>query len=163
MSTTAERAAVAASALIVTSLVTAGCATTGDDATPAATGSQQAQAPRAPVAGEPSRDGSGTGPAQALRAQMRAQARPAPTWMVGQFVGTGAGGRLTDIALTVTADGRLSGSVGKVSAEGQYVGNGRVLWAHGNESLVERRGAGFRLVQTKNPANVTDYVRRPAP
>lgn len=132
--------AIAAAGLLAAALIVAGCASPGGGTSAPVMSSQE----------------------QATRAQMRAQAKPAPAWMVGQFLGTGAGGQLTDIELTVTADGRLDGRIGSITADGQYVGNSRVLWAHGNESLVERRGDGFRLVQTKNPSNVTDYVRRGA-
>lgn len=138
----AQRRTGLAALLASTALLAAGCASPGGGGTSAPVVSTQEQA---------------------TRAQMRAQAKPAPVWMVGQFTGTGAGGQLTDIELTVATDGRLSGKVGSITADGQYVGNSRVLWAHGNESLVERRGEGFRLVQTRNPSNVTDYVRKAVP
>ena len=91
---------------------------------------------------------------------MRDQAQPAPPWLVGQYSGAKLNSELRNIELSVEPDGRLVGKVAGVSAEGQYIGNGRVVWSHGNESMIDRMPNGFRMVQAKNPGNVTEYFRK---
>lgn len=93
-------------------------------------------------------------------ATMQARAQPAPPWMVGSFVGTSLRSGLRNIAIDVAADGGIRGRVGDLQAQGQYIGASRILWAHGNESIVERRGRGFRVTQVKDPANVIEYQPR---
>jgi hypothetical protein len=125
-------------ALLVSLALVAGCAGTADR----------------PSGGPGSRD---PGPNAAA---MRERAQPAPAWMIGRFLGTNSATGRTDVELEVDAAGRLTGRTGSVEAVGQYIGNSRVLWAHGTEAIVERRPNGFRLAQTRNPANATEYVRR---
>ena len=91
---------------------------------------------------------------------MKTRAQPAPAWLVGKFFGTNVRSGLQNIEMEVGADGRIAGRVGDITAEGQYIGNNRILWGHGSESMIERRGNGLRVVQIKDPANVTDYQRR---
>ncbi len=97
----------------------------------------------------------------AVVARQKAQAQPAPTWMVGSFVGKHISAPIQDVALTVDATGRLKGDFSGIVATGQYIGSNRVLWSHGSEVIVERRPDGFRLVQTRNPGNAIDYTRKP--
>ena len=99
-------------------------------------------------------------PAPIVAAAMRDQAQPAPSWLVGVYSGAKLNSELRNIELSVEPDGRLIGRVAGVSAEGQYIGNGRVVWSHGNESLIDRMPNGFRMVQAKNPGNVTEYFRK---
>lgn len=91
---------------------------------------------------------------------MKTRAQPAPGWLVGKFFGTNMRSGLQNIEMEVAADGKISGRVGDITAEGQFIGNNRILWSHGSESMIERRGNGLRVVQIKDPANVTDYQRR---
>lgn len=93
-------------------------------------------------------------------ATMKARAQPAPPWMVGRFSGTNLRSGLQNIEIDVSANGRLLGRVADLTAEGQYIGNSRIIWAHGNESIIEQRGNGFRVTQVKDPGNVTEYLRK---
>lgn len=107
-------------------------------------------------------DSSSTGPTVSggTTDAMKARAQPAPTWLVGKFFGANVRSGLQNIEMEVDADGKVGGRVGDITAEGQYIGNNRILWSHGSESMIERRGNGLRLVQVKDPGNVTDYQRR---
>ena len=91
---------------------------------------------------------------------MKTRAQPAPAWLVGKFFGTNMRSGLQNIEMEVAADGKITGRVGDITADGQFIGNNRILWSHGSESMIERRGNGLRVVQIKDPANVTDYQRR---
>ncbi|MFT4101459.1 MAG: hypothetical protein QM674_10560 [Burkholderiaceae bacterium] len=108
----------------------------------------------------PSQGRGDDGALESAVATMRSRAQPAPAWMVGSFVGTSLRSGLRNIAIDVAADGGIRGRVGDLQAQGQYIGASRILWAHGNESIVERRGSGFRVMQVKDPANVIEYQRR---
>ncbi len=108
----------------------------------------------------PSPDRSDDGAIPSIVATMRTRAQPAPSWMVGSFVGTSLRSGLRNIAIDVAADGGIRGRVGDLQAQGQYIGASRILWAHGNESIVERRGRGFRVTQVKDPGNVIEYQPR---
>lgn len=106
--------------------------------------------------------GSGSdGADPAVVERQRTQARPAPPWMVGRFSGRHLTAPIQDISLEVDAAGRLTGQVSGILATGQYIGNDRVLWSHGSEVVVQRQPNGFRLVQTRNPNNATEYTRLP--
>ncbi len=91
--------------------------------------------------------------------RQRNSARPAPPWMIGRHTGRHLTMPIQDITLEVDASGRLTGKVSGILATGQYIGNDRVLWSHGSEVMVQRQPNGFRLVQTRNPSNATEYTR----
>ncbi|MFT3800555.1 MAG: hypothetical protein QM766_04985 [Burkholderiaceae bacterium] len=120
--------------------------------------SSEVSAPSQTPSQAPERSDDGAVPS--VVALMRSRAQPAPAWMVGSFVGTSLRSGLRNIEIDVTADGGIRGRVGDLQAQGQYIGSSRILWAHGNESIVERRGSGFRITQVKDPANVIEYQRR---
>lgn len=110
-----------------------------------------------PSTGAPTGRTDGADPAVVER--QRASARPAPQWMIGKYTGRHLMMPIQDITLEVDASGRLTGRVSGILATGQYIGNDRVLWSHGSEVMVQRRPDGFRLVQTRNPSNATEYTR----
>ncbi|HMN80154.1 MAG TPA: hypothetical protein PKA20_09510 [Burkholderiaceae bacterium] len=110
-----------------------------------------------PSAGGPAAPADGADPAVVER--QRTSARPAPPWMIGKYTGRHLTMPIQDITLEVDATGRLTGKVSGILATGQYIGNDRVLWSHGSEVMVQRQPDGFRLVQTRNPSNATEYTR----
>lgn len=137
-------------ALTLAVVALAGCQTTDMSGSPMPGTATPAPAPSRSDGADP-----------AVVERQRSSAQPAPPWMVGRYTGRHLTMPIQDITLEVDASGRLTGKVSGILATGQYIGNSRVLWSHGSEVMVQRQPNGFRLVQTRNPSNATEYTRAP--
>jgi hypothetical protein len=95
-----------------------------------------------------------------MQQQMDALARPAPSWMVGRFGLSYATDPTQPPDLIVDGNGQMRRRIGDRTALGQYIGNGRILWAQGQESSVEQRGEGLRITDRAAPSGASIFIRR---